>query len=412
MSYLHRLDSAAYDTGWDLVRGWIDHEPLPFFAELRAKRPILHTSKATLVALYDDVLEVLNQPSLFSVALYKPKQGDYLMADDDTPKHMRDKSIMYAVLNRDDLPRVRALVQKLAAEALASGGQGGELDMVRAVGRGVPIGLVQQYFGFEGIAAEKMAEWSYWNQYDAFHNQPFHNPPDPAAITANRIRTSQEMARTLVELVSKRTAQMFFGQKFDDVTSRLLRTQFPAEVGFPNPRMVLNIGGLLIGAVETTSQAVMHAAAELFGRPDHLAAARKAAAIGPDAFDGYFWEALRFRPISPYMFRVAEADVVLGRGSAREARIAKGTHVLPLVLSSNFDPSRFADPDEFNPARPRHHTFHLGHGLHECLGRYVAEVMMPEMLRQIVLAENLAPAGAIDYRGGPFPESWMFRRAA
>ena len=37
---------------------------------------------------------------------------------------------------------------------------------------------------------------------------------------------------------------------------------------------------------------------------------------------------------------------------------------------------------------------------------------MPEMLRQIVLAESLVPAGAIDYRGGPFPESWMFRRAA
>jgi len=41
MSCLHRLDSAAYDTGWDLVSAWIRNEPLPFFRELRAKPPIL-----------------------------------------------------------------------------------------------------------------------------------------------------------------------------------------------------------------------------------------------------------------------------------------------------------------------------------------------------------------------------------
>jgi hypothetical protein len=38
--------------------------------------------------------------------------------------------------------------------------------------------------------------------------------------------------------------------------------------------------------------------------------------------------------------------------------------------------------------------------------------MLPEMVRQIVLAEHVAPAGAIDYRGGPFPESWVFTAPA
>ena len=43
-------DAAKYP----LVRGWIDTEPLPFFKELREKRPVLVTPVCTLVSRYDD----------------------------------------------------------------------------------------------------------------------------------------------------------------------------------------------------------------------------------------------------------------------------------------------------------------------------------------------------------------------
>jgi cytochrome P450 len=410
MAYLEQLDAAPAAQHFALVRGWMDREPLPFFAELRARRPILKTPVCTLVALYDDVLEVLRQPALFSVALYGPKMGDYMLAVDDTPMHFRDKAIMQAMLNRDDLPRVRALVARRAAEALA--GATTQIDLVPALSRAVPIAVVKEYFGFEGAPPEKMAQWSYWNQYDAFHNHAFNIVPDAAAISARRVAALDEMKAFLGALVQKRVVQIWAGARPDDVASRLIRTQLPGEVGFPVQRMVINIGGLLIGAIETTSQAVIHATAELFSRPAVLAEARAAAQQGAEKFDGFFWEALRFRPIAPYMFRVAEADAVLGRNTAHQTTIAKGSIVLPLVLSSNFDPARFANADAFDPTRAQHHTFHLGHGLHECLGRYVAEVMLPEMVRQIVLAEHVAPAGAIDYRGGPFPESWVFTAPA
>lgn len=409
MAYLEQLDAAADDAKFPLVRGWLDHEPLPFFAELRAARPIVQTKVCTLVALYDDVLETLRLPDVFSVALYGPKMGDFMLAVDDTPMHFRDKALMQAMLNRDDLPKVRALVGRRAAEALA--GAAGQIDLVPALSRAVPIALVQEYFGFEGAPAAKMAQWSYCNQYDTFHNHPFNIVPNPAEVTAKRVAALEEMKGFLGSLVQKRVVQFWAGARPTDVASRLLRTVLPAEVGFPVQRAVINIGGLLIGAIETTSQAVIHAAFELYSRPDQLAAARKVA-NDPEKFDGYFWESLRFRPIAPYMFRVAEQDHVLGRGTAHETLVKQGTIVLPLVLSSNFDPSRFPEPEKFDPSRAQQHTFHLGYGLHECLGRYVAEVMMPEMLRQLVLAEGLAPAGAIDYRGGPFPESWIFSAAA
>src|SRR5258708_34941550 len=97
-------------------------DPLSFFKELRAHRPVLVLQECTLVALYDDVIEMLNMPKVFTVALYEPKMANgYMMMHDDDALHYREKSLMQGLLNRDDLPQVRKMVgeicQKLLREA-------------------------------------------------------------------------------------------------------------------------------------------------------------------------------------------------------------------------------------------------------------------------------------------------------
>ena len=63
-SYLRQLDAASDADKFLLVRRWIDNEPLSFFAELRANRPVLVTPVCTLVTRLRDVLEVLSQPKI------------------------------------------------------------------------------------------------------------------------------------------------------------------------------------------------------------------------------------------------------------------------------------------------------------------------------------------------------------
>src|ERR1700693_1468097 len=53
--YLEQFDAAAAADKYPLVRRWIDSEPLPFFKELREKRPILVTPVCTLLTRFDDV---------------------------------------------------------------------------------------------------------------------------------------------------------------------------------------------------------------------------------------------------------------------------------------------------------------------------------------------------------------------
>lgn len=409
-SYLQRFEETPVAERWALVRRWMFEEPLPFFKELRRHRPILATPEATLVARFTDCREILLRHDAFSVALYKPKQGDYWMAQDDTPIHWREKSIMRAVLDREQIPEIRAFIAGKAASVLEAAD--GEIEAVNGLTRAVPIALVQEWFGFVDSDPKELFEWSYWNQYDAFHNQPFDAVavPDPASIVAKREAVNARMRDYLIRLVQRRVGELQAGQDNKDMVSRLLRLSLSGALRFDVPRVVLNVGGLLIGAVETTSQAAIHSLAQLLGRPDALAQAQAAAAQDdPSAVDGHVFEALRFHPISPYMFRVCETSTTLAGGSDHATEVQPGTIVLPLVQSAMFDETAFEDPERFDPARPLGNSFHLGVGLHECLGRPIARVLIPEIVRQCLRLPGLEATGPIDYAGGPFPEAYRLR---
>src|SRR3954470_13556980 len=171
MSYVQSFDTTPAAERWPLVRNWIFHEPLPFLAELRQSRPILAMPEVTLAVRFDDCMEVLRRHDIFSVALYRPKQGDYWMAQDDTAVHWREKSIMQAVLDREDIPKIRTYVADKAAALIAAAQ--GEMDIVAGLTRAVPLALVQDWFGFADSDPAELKRWSYWNQMDAFWNQPF-----------------------------------------------------------------------------------------------------------------------------------------------------------------------------------------------------------------------------------------------
>ena len=408
-SYLQRFDATPAEGRWPLVRGWIFNEPLPFFAELRQERPILVMNELTLVARFSDCTQVLQRYDTFSVALYKPKQGSYWMAQDDTAEHWREKSIMRAILDREDVPAIRTYVADKAAALL--GAAGGSMDAVAGLTRAVPLALVQDWFGFTHSDTAKLCKWSYWNQIDAFWNQPFDAIAwtDPHKIVTEREIANVEMAAYLVGLVAVREGELNFGLKHHDSVARLLMLSSSGALKFDLPRVVLNVGGLLIGAVETTSHAVVNALATLMERPDVLAQARTAAlSDDAEAVDGFVFEALRFKPAFPYFFRLCEQDTVLGLGEDYAAPIAKGTTVLAVTHSAMFDPQALSKPEDFDPGRGPDNQFHFGLGLHECLGRAIGQVMIPEIVRQSLRLNGLK-AGPVDQKGGPVPEAWQWQ---
>ena len=107
MSYLTQIDAVAPAARWPMLRTWLYAEPLPLFAELRAERPVLVLPELTFCTRHADCTMILRRQDVFGVDLYQPKQGDYWMAQDDTARHWREKSIMKAILDFEDIPAIR-----------------------------------------------------------------------------------------------------------------------------------------------------------------------------------------------------------------------------------------------------------------------------------------------------------------
>jgi cytochrome P450 len=406
MAFLDQYDAAAADERWPLTRQWLEETPLALFAELREKRPILETPECILVARYVDVLEIMRQPTTFTVELYVPAVGEHMLAQDATPLHTREKAVMHAMLNRDDIARVRQLVAQRAKQLLDAAG--GHLDIGQDYSRLVPIGIVQEYFGLDGEDPRKMIAWSYAKQMDTFRNQSFLELDDRDAVRQQSTQAGQEIAAFLGQLLGRKGAGLKAGTAKDDIVTRLLQTQFPPSVEFPLPRAARNAGGLLVGTIETTSQAVLQCLRQIFKRPDVLARA-VAAAQSEDTteFDGIVWEALRWDPVAPFVFRLTAQDRLVAGGTDREMLVRKGTVVLALLQSAMFDPELFPHPETFDSTRPFESYMHFGYGTHECLGKYVGMVMIPEMVRQLLLQPGLRADAELDFGGTPYPQHYM-----
>jgi cytochrome P450 len=408
VSYLARLDAVPDAEKWPMLRGWLYSEPLPLFEELRRDRPVVSLPELDFCTRHADCTLILRRHNSFSVALYKPKQGGYFMAQDDTAQHWREKSIMRSILDFEDVPAMRAFVADETRRRLDMAG--GEIELVREIARGIPVALVQQFFGFRNADPDKLIEWSYWNQQDAFHNQVFDapGPVSPEEIIANRKKAGFAMAFYLGRLVFRRSVAAKVGLEGDDPMSRLIRLSFSDALKFNLKDVLYNSGGLLIGAVETTSHAVVNALEFLLADSERRQAAA-AAARQEQGFDAYVLEALRFRPAFPYFFRTATRDTVLAGDTPHATTVQAGRTVLAVTHGAMFDPAAFPDPLRFDPSRDLSDAFTFGQGIHECLGRAVAAAMVPEIVRQVLLRPGLTASAPPDTQGTKVPQSWRLR---
>jgi cytochrome P450 len=250
-----------------------------------------------------------------------------------------------------------------------------------------------------------MLAWSYATQADMFHNLD----GDPA-ILARNVAAGTAMRIWVRGFIDAR--QPWAQTAGEDTVSRLLRATAGGVSGLSFEEVVSNICGLLVGAIETASQAIVNATEQILLRPAQKTAAIAAALAGDNAaFDAIVWEALRFNPMTPFVVRVATQDTVLAPGTMHETKVPAGRKVALATGSAMFDPGVFPDPENF-VIRPRDSYVHFGFGSHSCLGQYVAYEMVPEAIRQMLLCPGIGlladGTSRIDNAGGPFAEHfWL-----
>jgi len=389
---------------FQFIMNQIQGNALPFFQELRDYRPILQSPMATLVARFRDVGEILHREKIFSVSPYLPRMmgviGPFVLSQDITPRYDHDISIMHLVVRREDLGRVKDIVARHAAEIVDGLFQNsGAVDIVQTLTRKVPLRLAHEYYGFSAPDDQMMA----WAR--SCFQEFFINLLDDPTIRAAAVTAGAEMRQRLDALLAEHRAPG--AEVNDDVMGRLLRLQSAGEVaGLDDDILCRILMGLVVGMVETTSQAAVQALMALFSKPDALALATAAAtADEDDALENLIFEALRFSPINPMVVRVAKEDYQLAAAEPHQTLIAKGTTVFALTWSAMFDPRVLDAPEEFRANRPDYHYLHFATGQHACFGRYISRVQIPQILKPLLKLAGLRPAGAPDY-DGTFPQTF------
>ncbi|MEY4544764.1 MAG: hypothetical protein RL685_959 [Pseudomonadota bacterium] len=377
---------------------------------LRRHFPVLRIGSRVLVARHADVLSVLQQSERFGVTeIYAARMeratGAFLLGWENTPQYAREVGLIRAAVPSSDLARVRALAGQRAEQLLAGVCEQGQLDVVSQYARLIPLWLVEQYFGVPAADRPALQRWLRNIFWDLFVN-----PKEEPEVVRASVRDGELLRNHLSGVIAERKRQRAAGAAPDDFVTRLLALREHSYPDLDDEALQRNIGGVIVGAVETQAKAIVHALQELLARPGHLEGARRAAIAGDDDLLGhYVFEALRFNPHNPLILRHCQQDTVLAAGTEREVTIPKGTTVFALTQSAMFDEEVVEDPEHFRVNRPRHHYLHFGHGQHQCFGRLLNQVVLPEAIKHLLRLPQLrisAETPRIEYEG-PFPDRFL-----
>lgn len=388
------------------------------FSALRAFAPNL-TLKRQLVSAYpntgtaivsrfDDMHEVLDREEDFAV-VYQPRMAvvtggeNFFLGMQNTPRYTRDVSNMRLVARREDVAEtILPLVTREAENIVAA--CGGELDVPAQLTLPVPARMVAAYFGTPGPDEQTIIDWTttlFWYLFIDLNADP---------DVGRRAEAAAAAARTYLDAtIAQRKAQP---SDADDVLNRVLALQAANMPGNADLDIRNNLIGLIIGAIPTLNKASIQALDLLLDKPEALRQAQAAAQADDDAtLAAVVFEALRFNPINPVIFRRAVRDTVIARGTARARSIGKDTMVFAANLSAMFDRREVPAPAAFRPGRPAHHYILWGYGLHTCFGAQINQAVIPALLKPLLKRRGLArargPGGRVDTGGTPFPQHLM-----
>jgi cytochrome P450 len=379
--------------------------PREVFSILRRLQPILITKKLAIVTRFRDVQEVLTRDDAFDVPYAERMRlltddENFFLGMQDTPRYARDHANTTVAVRREDVSSVIIpFVEKVAGDIVSRAP--GKLDVVAELTQIVPARLVGSYFGTPGPSEREMIEWASALFWFLFLDQA----EDPA-VRARALAASNLLNAYVERAIAERRERP---TDRDDVLGRALALQVARIPGTRDLDIRNNLTGLIIGAIPTTATASALILDELLRRPRELEDVQAAArANDHDLVARYAFEALRFNPMTPGIFRIANRAITVAKGERHETAIAAGTKVVAAIESAMFDDREIDEPENFRLDRSPRDYLHFGHGLHACFGRHINQVQIPGLLMPLLKRKNLrrdsGDAGLLR-KSGPFATS-------
>lgn len=284
----------------------------------------------------------------------------------DAPDHTRLRRLVQRGFTPKSIAEHEALVRRTAEELVDAFPAHGDVDLVDAFARPLPMRVITRLLG---VPDADLAMFDRWGEHLV------------AALDRPRsLREATDVHHTLVEIdqVFRTLVADRRRSPGDDLIS-VLAEQADGDV-LTDDELVGTLSLLLIAGFETTVNLIGTGTATLIANPDQLGLL----ASDPDThLPNTVEEALRYESPVQFTLRRATAPIEVAPGHV----IPEGAEIVTVIAAANRDPLVFPDPDRFDIARPnarRHLAFVTGP--HACLGgalaRLEARVAWETLLRR------------------------------
>lgn len=357
--------------------------PYDFYKAMREEQPVYQVPGMGfyIVSRYEDVLEALRSPDVFSskmgfrpgsvpaeaIRIYEEegygKEVDTLVSN-DPPSHTRFRALVDRAFTPSRVKKMESYIDAIAQELIDSFIEAGEVDIHKQFSIALPLMVIADQLGVPRADMDKFKEWS-----------------DAAVLPLGLIITDEqqiECAKLGVEM------QHYFVARFeerrkepkDDMLTDLVQARIEGEQPLNTEELLSIVQQLLVAGNETTTSAISSGVMLLINNPDQIPILR----ADRKRYETLAEEVLRAESPVQGLFRMTTRDVEIGGTT-----IPQGSTVNLRYGSANRDDGRFEGAEKFDVCR-KNAGAHLafGAGIHHCIGAQLARREIIVALRGLV----------------------------
>ncbi|MDB1090079.1 cytochrome P450 [Streptomyces sp. ACA25] len=348
---------------------------LDWFAHMRKHRPVFwdESRQAWQVFSYRDYLTVTTNPLIFSsdftsVFPVPPElallMGPGTVGGIDPPRHAPLRKLVSQAFTPRRIALLESQIREITAATLEQVRGQERIDIASDLAYPLPVTVIAKLLGVPTEYQEKFREW-----VDIIlSNEGMEYPNLPDDFTETVGPAIAEWADFLYGQIAEKRAK-----PVDDLISGLCEAELDGRR--LTDEETVNIVALLLTAGHISSATLL---SNLFlvleENPRAQAELRADRSLIPGAIE----ETLRYRSPFNCIFRILNEDTdILGEP------MRKGQMVIAWIASANRDPEIFTDPDTFDIRRESNKHMAFGHGIHHCLGAFLARLEAKVFLNMV-----------------------------
>src|SRR5215472_3977945 len=355
--------------------------PYPLYAELR-NTPVSREEDGTyVVSTYREIAALLHDPRISSDPRSFPEDHYQRAAGQgelrgfiryDPPQHdrMRRQAMRHFGPPHDPgrIEGMRPWLREVVTGLIDAFGDRNRVDIVDDLAYPFPVTVICRILG---VPREDEPRFRRWVDVVVETIDP-RLTREPEQLR-KRDESLAEFGEYLAQL-----AEVHRRQPGDDLLSGLVTDPGP-EGPVPQGELLGTARLLLVAGHETTVNLITNGMLTLLRHPDVLERLRRE----PELAIATVEELLRYEPpVHVLPWRAALDDIEIAGTT-----IQKGSPITLVLASGSRDPSRFRDPDRFDPEREDNAHLGFGGGIHLCFGaplaRTEAQIAMTELARRL-----------------------------